>query len=83
MTFLKDRAGSLLHEGLVKEFVKMVETSSFDVPLVQPEIGFSDAREREAVRAGRKNGGADSSTSAHDALAAPEPSAVIDWLGIL
>lgn len=81
LTFLKDRAGSLLHEGLVKEFVNMVETPAFDVPLVQPEIGFSDAQEREAVKAGRDN--ADSSSSTPDALAAPEPSAVVDWLGVL
>jgi hypothetical protein len=81
LTFLKDRAGSLLHEGLVKEFVNMVETPAFDVPLVQPEIGFSDAQEREAVKAGRDN--ADSSSATPDALAAPEPSAVVDWLGVL
>ena len=83
LTFLKDRAGSLLHEGLVKELLMLVETSSSDRPLVQPEIGFSDVREREAVKAGRQNAGANSSTSTHDALAAPEPSAVVDWLGIL
>jgi putative nucleotidyltransferase with HDIG domain len=84
LTFLKDRAGNLLHESLAKEFVKMVETPELDVPLLLPEPGFSDACEREAVSTGRRNdSGGEDSSSTQDALAAPEPTAVIDWLGVL
>jgi putative nucleotidyltransferase with HDIG domain len=83
LTFLKDRAGTLLHKALVKQFVEMVEAPEFDVPLVLPEPGFSDAHEREAVRAGQQSGDAGTPSSTSDAFAAPEPTAVIDWLGIL
>ncbi len=83
LTFLKDRAGSLLNKALVKQFVKMVETPEFNLPLVFPDVGVSEVHERAALQASQPSGDTGTPGSGDSELSAPELSAVIDWLGIL
>lgn len=83
LTFVRDRAGNLLHKGLVKRFVNMLETSEFQDPLVLPDVDVSAAHERAALKAGRLSGDAGTAGSGASLLSAPEPTAVIDWLGFL
>jgi len=80
---LKDWAGGHLHAGLVKQFLEMVRSPKFDVPHVSPDVEFADAFERESVHAGHLAAGAWSANGAPSESSAPNPSAVIDWLGVL
>ena len=59
-----------------------MDSGTGDHPHLQPEIGFSDASEREAVRAQEIPVDAGASPEPN-ALSAAEPAAVIDWLAVL